>query len=55
MLIATGRKPFTDKLGCENVGLKIDNKGRIEINHHFETNLKNIFAIGDVVTVIKII
>lgn len=49
MLIATGRRPFTDKLGCENVGLKIDNKGRIEINHHFETNVKNIFAIGDVV------
>jgi dihydrolipoamide dehydrogenase len=50
-LIATGRRPFTDKLGGEKINLKIDNKGRIEINSNFETNVKNIFAIGDVVAV----
>jgi dihydrolipoamide dehydrogenase len=49
VLISTGRRPYTDKLGGEKIGLKIDNKGRIEINHHFETNVKNVFAIGDVV------
>ena len=50
-MIATGRRPFTDKLGGEKINLKIDNKGRIEINSNFETNVKNIFAIGDVVAV----
>jgi dihydrolipoamide dehydrogenase len=50
-LIATGRRPFTDKLGGEKINLKIDNRGRIEINSNFETNVKNIFAIGDVVAV----
>lgn len=50
-MIATGRKPFTDKLGCDKIGVKIDNRGRIEINEKFETNVKNVFAIGDVVAV----
>jgi dihydrolipoamide dehydrogenase len=52
VLIATGRRPFTDKLGCEKVGIQIDERGRVKINEKFETNFKNIFAIGDVVVVI---
>ena len=48
-MIATGRRPFTDKLNADKIGVKIDNKGRIEINDKFETNVKGIFAIGDVV------
>jgi dihydrolipoamide dehydrogenase len=51
ILIATGRRPFTDKLGCEKVGIQMDERGRVRINEKFETNFKNIFAIGDVVVV----
>jgi len=54
-LIATGRRPFTDKLNADKIGVKIDNKGRIEINDKFETNVKGIFAICDVVVVKNII
>lgn len=54
-MIATGRRPFTDKLNAEKIGVKIDNKGRIEINDKFETNVKGVFAIGDVVVVKNII
>ena len=52
VLIATGRRPYTDKLGGENIGLNMNKRGQIEINEHFETNVKNVFAIGDVVQVI---
>lgn len=49
ILISTGRRPNTDGLKAKELGLKIDNKGRVEINHHFQTNIPNIYAIGDVV------
>ncbi|HVJ64438.1 MAG TPA: dihydrolipoyl dehydrogenase [Bdellovibrionota bacterium] len=49
VLVATGRKPFTEGLGLEKVGVKLDDKGRVEINDHFETNVKGVYAIGDVV------
>jgi dihydrolipoamide dehydrogenase len=48
-LVAIGRKPYTEGLGLENVGIKTDDKGRIEVNHHLQTNVENIYAIGDVI------
>jgi len=49
VLVATGRRPYTDGLALEKVGLKADEKGRIDINDHFETKVKGVYAIGDVV------
>lgn len=49
ILVSTGRKPHTDKLGLENVGVKIDEKGRVIVDDHLQTNVSNIYAIGDVV------
>jgi len=43
----TGRKPATSKIGLENSGVKIDEKGFIKVNENFQTNIENIFAIGD--------
>ena len=48
-LVAVGRRPYTDKLGLENAGLKVDERGRIPVNDHLETSVPHIFAIGDVV------
>eukprot|EP00834_Sanchytrium_tribonematis_P007368 NODE_656_length_4979_cov_1.014754.p1 type:complete len:473 gc:universal NODE_656_length_4979_cov_1.014754:3725-2307(-) len=48
ILLATGRRAFTDNLKLENAGLKTE-KGKIEVNEHFQTNSKNIYAIGDVI------
>lgn len=48
-LVAVGRKPYTENLGLENVGVKLDNRGRIETDDHLKTNVDNIYAIGDVV------
>ncbi len=48
-LIAIGRKPYTANLGLENVGVKMDEKGRIEVDERLETNVKGIYAIGDVI------
>ncbi len=49
VLVAIGRRPHTAGLGLDKAGVKVDNRGRVEINDHFETNVKGIFAIGDVV------
>jgi dihydrolipoamide dehydrogenase len=49
ILVATGRKPYTDKLGLDRAGVKVDEKGRVAVNDHLETNVPNILAIGDVV------
>jgi dihydrolipoamide dehydrogenase len=49
VLVAVGRAPFTEGLGCDEAGIKRDAKGRIEVNDHFETSLKNVYAIGDVI------
>ena len=49
VLISVGRKPFTDKLNLEKIGIKKDKKGRIDVDNKFQTNVKNIFAIGDVI------
>ena len=48
VLVATGRRPNTDGLGLETVGVAVE-KGRVTIDHHFQTNVKGIYAIGDVV------
>jgi len=48
VLIATGRKPYTEGLGLEKTGIGLD-KGRILVNERMETNLPGVFAIGDVV------
>lgn len=48
-LIAIGRKPYTDGLGLDKAGIKSDEKGRVEVNNHLQTNVPHIFAIGDVV------
>jgi dihydrolipoamide dehydrogenase len=49
VLIATGRKPYTEGLGLEQAGVVLDNRGRVEIDGHFQTSVQGIYAIGDVV------
>ncbi len=49
VLVAIGRKPNTDNLGLENIGIKTNQRGFIE-NHHLKTNIDNIYVIGDVTT-----
>ena len=49
VLISVGRKPKTTNLNLEKVGVKLNSKKRIEINKNFQTSIKNIYAIGDVV------
>ena len=48
-LISVGRIPFTDGLGLQTIGLKTTERGQIETNAHLQTNIPNIYAIGDVV------
>lgn len=48
-LISVGRSPYTKGLGLENVGIKVSERGQIETNEHLQTNVSNIYAIGDVV------
>ena len=49
VLISVGRKPYTKGLNLEKVGVQTDKKGMIKVNKNFETNIKNIYAIGDVI------
>jgi dihydrolipoamide dehydrogenase len=49
VLVSTGRAPVTEGLGLESLGVKVNARGQVEINDHFETNVPGIFAIGDVV------
>jgi len=48
-LVSVGRRPYTDGLKAENAGLKITEQGQIEVNDRLQTNIANIFAIGDVI------
>ncbi len=48
-LISVGRKPYTNGLGLENIGIKTNNIGQIETNIQLQTAVPNIYAIGDVV------
>ncbi|MDB6039859.1 MAG: lpd3 [Verrucomicrobiales bacterium] len=49
VLVAVGRVPNTDNLGLENAGIKLDQRGRIEVSKNFATSSSNVFAIGDVI------
>ncbi|MDE3017205.1 MAG: dihydrolipoyl dehydrogenase [Pseudomonadota bacterium] len=49
VLVAIGRRPYTDGLGLEKVGVKLDDRKRVDVNDHFETSVKGIYAIGDVI------
>lgn len=48
-LVAIGRKPYTDNLGLEQIGITLDEKGRIPVDHHLQTSVPGIYAIGDVI------
>ncbi len=49
VLIATGRRPYTDSLGLESIGVKLDRLGRVEVDGHFRTNIDGVYALGDVI------
>ena len=49
VLVSVGRRPFSEGLGAERVGIAFDEKKRIKIDNHFRTNVEGIYAIGDVV------
>ena len=49
VLVSVGRKPYTEGLNLSKVGVKKDNKGRIETNEKLQTSIQNIYAIGDVI------
>lgn len=49
MMVSIGRKPFTEGLGLENVGIETDKRGRIPVNKKMETCVEGIYAIGDIV------
>ena len=46
MLVSIGRKPYTDNLGLKEVGVKLDERGRVATDAHFKTNVEGIWAIG---------
>jgi len=49
ILCSTGRVPFTEGLGLDNVGIKVSPRGQVEVDDHFATSVPGIYAIGDVV------
>jgi dihydrolipoamide dehydrogenase len=49
LLVAVGRNAYTEGLGCEAAGITLDARGRIEVDHHYATNVPGIYAIGDVI------
>ena len=49
VLVSVGRRPFTEDLGLETVGITLDNHGFIPVDHDYQTNIPGIFAIGDVI------
>ena len=48
-LVSVGRRPYTDGLSLENAGVELDERGRVKVNDNLQTNIPNIYAIGDVV------
>ncbi|MCF8238995.1 MAG: dihydrolipoyl dehydrogenase [Saprospiraceae bacterium] len=48
-LVAIGRRPYTDNLGLDKIGLATDDKGRIPVDEHLQTSVAGVFAIGDVI------
>ena len=49
LLVCVGRKPFTEGLGLDELGVKRDKRGRILVDENYETNVKGVFAIGDAI------
>jgi dihydrolipoamide dehydrogenase len=49
VLVCIGRVPYTDGLGLKEAGIALDNRGRVQIDAHFATSVKGVYAIGDVV------
>ena len=49
VLISVGRKPYTKNLNLNKVGIEVDKKGRVKVGKNFQTNISNIYAIGDVI------
>jgi dihydrolipoamide dehydrogenase len=49
VLVCIGRSPYTEGLGLREAGVALDNRGRVQIDAHFSTNVKGIYAIGDVI------
>ncbi|MCZ8198149.1 MAG: dihydrolipoyl dehydrogenase [Flavobacterium sp.] len=48
-LVSVGRRPYTEGLNAEKAGVKLTERGQVEVNNHLQTNVPNIYAIGDVV------
>ncbi len=48
-LVSVGRRPYTDGLNAQAASVKLDERGRVEVNEHLQTSTSNIYAIGDVV------
>jgi dihydrolipoamide dehydrogenase len=48
-LVSVGRKPYTENLGLENIGITVDERGRIPTDNHLKTSVEGVYAIGDVV------
>ncbi len=48
-LVSVGRRPYTDGLKLENAGVKVTERGMIDVNNHLQSNVANIYAIGDVI------
>ena len=48
-LVSVGRRAFTDGLALQNAGVKANERGQVDVNDHLQTNISNIYAIGDVV------
>jgi len=49
LLVAVGRRPYTDGLGAAELGVKLDARGRVIVDEHYRTNVPGVFAIGDVI------
>ena len=49
VLVATGRKPYTDGLGLDALGVEMSERGQIKVDDHWQTSVKGIYAIGDVI------
>lgn len=49
VLVSVGRRPYTDGLALEKAGVDLDERGRVKTNEHLQTNVSNIYAVGDVV------
>ena len=49
VLVSVGRRPYTDGLALEKAGVERDERGKVKVNEHLQTNVQNIYAIGDVI------